>query len=78
MLAGILHVQITISHFSMPTYTGTIFFLGELKHARELTTYSLRELKHGGEISKPHYLFVRRTKALSIRYRRSKARQSAH
>jgi len=25
MLAGILHVQITISHFSMPTYTGPTF-----------------------------------------------------
>jgi len=25
MLAGILHVQITISHFSMPTYTGPVF-----------------------------------------------------
>ena len=25
MLAGILHVQITISHFSMPTYNGPAF-----------------------------------------------------
>ncbi|EKX36419.1 hypothetical protein GUITHDRAFT_97578 [Guillardia theta CCMP2712] len=68
MLAGILHVQITISHFSMPTYTGASFpahpgeeFLRQqLYTSMDLESYWWNNWFYGGlQWQVAHHLFPR-------------------
>lgn len=66
-LAGLLHVQITLSHFSMPTYAGVTytehdngFVLTQLRHSMNVSCSPYMDWLHGGlQFQVEHHLWPR-------------------